>query len=177
MWKCQQNCLPVNEITFKRFGKGEGRCDCYGENVETIEHLLFFCTNVAIVWKLAPVRWDGLKDKQHNLWLWWEMATQSISKEQEQDRINLTINIFWQIWKARNKKKVFENSSPDSCRTIQKAQNDWIKYEQAREMEQENIALHINSEPQVRRETPKEDVICSIRMLQSQQKWSGHAKE
>ena len=63
MWKCLQNYLLVNEITFKRFGKEEERSDCCGDNMETIEHLLFFCTNATIVWKMAPVRWDGLRDK------------------------------------------------------------------------------------------------------------------
>ena len=46
------------------------------------------------VWKMAPVRWGGLKDKQHNLWLWWEKTTQSVSKDHGPDRVNLTINIF-----------------------------------------------------------------------------------
>ena len=55
MWKCLQNCLPTNEVIFKRIGQGEGRCSCYGEGIETIEHLLFFCVNAREVWKLAPV--------------------------------------------------------------------------------------------------------------------------
>ena len=80
---------------------------------------------------------------------------QTILKEQGQDQINLTINIFWQIWKGRNK-KMFEDSNPDPYRTVQKAQGDWIAYEQAREAEKENIELHINSEPQIRKEKTKE---------------------
>ncbi|XP_027157225.1 uncharacterized protein LOC113758655 [Coffea eugenioides] len=47
MWKCLQNCLPTNEIMYKRLGKGDGRCSCCGEEVETIEHLFFFCENAA----------------------------------------------------------------------------------------------------------------------------------
>ena len=83
---------------------------------------------------------------------------QTILKEQGQDQINLTINIFWQIQKARNK-KMFEDSNLDPSRTIQKAQGDWIEYKQTREAEQENTALHVNSKTQVRREPSKKNVI------------------
>ncbi|XP_027124382.1 uncharacterized protein [Coffea arabica] len=140
-------------------GKGEGRCSCFGEGVETIEHLLFFCMNAVEVRKIAPIRWDGLKDKQHNLWLWWEKATQSISKDHVPDRVNLTINIFWQIWKTRNK-KVFENECQNPYRIVTKAQEDWMEYEQAREEEQDNNVPPIHSEHQKKRETAKEDEIC-----------------
>ena len=84
------------------------------------------------VMKLALVRWDCIKDKQHNLWLWWENATQSTTKDHGPDRINLTINIFWQFWKARNK-KVFEDGSLNPHRIVMKAQEEWMEYEQVRD--------------------------------------------
>lgn len=154
-----QNCLPTIEVIFKRMGKGEGRCSCCGEGIETIEHLLFYCVNAIDVWKMAPVRWDGLEDKQHNLWIWWEKATQSTSKDFGPDRVSFTINIFWQIWKARNR-RVFENEYQNPPKIVSKAQEEWMEYEQAREEEKEKSAIAIISEHQTRRETAREDEVC-----------------
>ncbi|XP_027174532.1 uncharacterized protein LOC113774164 [Coffea eugenioides] len=123
-----------------------------------MEHLFFSCENAAEVWKMAPVRWDGLQDKQHNLWLWWEQVTQALSLEQGQDRVNLTINILWQIWKARNK-KVFEDANQEPFKILRKAQAEWLEFEQEREPEQEGIIIQTSSELNSKREMPRERVI------------------
>ncbi|XP_071939998.1 uncharacterized protein [Coffea arabica] len=184
MWKCLQNCLPTNEVIFKRIGHGEGRCSCCGEGMETIEHLLFFCVNAKDVWKLAPVRWDGLVDKQHNLWLWWEEATKSTSKDCGPERVSLTINLFWQIWKARNR-IVFDNEFQNPPNIVSKAQVEWLEYEQARVEEIEQSATDNIREHQTRRQTARDDDVClftdaaiSARMIRTGQgivarKWNG----
>ena len=127
MWKCLQNCLPVNELLSKRLGRGEGRCGCCEEDMETIEHLFFFCENAVEGWKLAPVRWDGLHEKQQNFLIWWEKVTQTLSMNQGQDRVSLTINILWQIWKATNK-KIFEQANQDPFKMVRKAQDEWLEF-------------------------------------------------
>ncbi|XP_027166343.1 uncharacterized protein LOC113766338 [Coffea eugenioides] len=159
MWKCLQNCLPTNEVIFKRIERGEGRCSCCGEGMETIEHLLFFCVNAMDVWKLAPVRWDGLVDKQHNLWLWWEEAIKSTSKDCGPERVSLTINLFWQIWKARNR-RVFDNEFQNPPNIVSKAQVEWLDYEQAREEEIEQSATDNIREHQTRRQAARDDDVC-----------------
>ncbi|XP_071924941.1 uncharacterized protein [Coffea arabica] len=62
IWRCLHRSLPVNEQIHKRTGKGSLLCRSCGEEVETIEHMLFFCGNAETTWKLAPLQWDGLKE-------------------------------------------------------------------------------------------------------------------
>ena len=43
LWKYIHNILPTNEEVYRRTGKGNKWYKCSGEEVETLEHLLFFC--------------------------------------------------------------------------------------------------------------------------------------
>nr|XP_027060887.1 uncharacterized protein LOC113687483 [Coffea arabica] len=158
MWKCLQNCLPVNEQLSKRLHRGEGRCGCCGEDMETIEHLFFFCDKAVEAWKLAPVRWDGLMGMQYNFWLWWEQVTQSLALNQGQERVSLTINILWQIWKARNK-NFFEKVNQDPVRIVRKAQDEWLEFEQVRNTDQMESTGKMNDALPTRRvRTRKEEI-------------------
>ncbi|XP_027070497.2 uncharacterized protein [Coffea arabica] len=158
MWKCLQNCLPVNEQLSKRLHRGEGRCGCCGEDMETIEHLFFFCEKAVETWKLAPVRWDGLLGMQYNFWLWWEQVTQSLALNQGQERVSLTINILWQIWKARNK-KLFEQANQDPVKIVRKAQEEWLEFEQVGSTDQKEIAGKLNDALPTRRVRPRKEEI------------------
>lgn len=46
-------------------------CHQCGEEVETMEHLLFYCTKAKLLWKLAPVQWDGLLAYTDSPKDWW----------------------------------------------------------------------------------------------------------
>ena len=126
--------------------------------METIEHLFFFCENAVEVWKLAPVRWDGLHEKQQNFWIWWEKVTQTLSMNQGQDRVSLTINILWQIWKTTNK-KIFEQANQDPFKTVRKAQDEWLEFEQEREPEQKVSVGRMNKDISTNRERPRKEEI------------------
>lgn len=55
-----------------------------------------------IIWKLAPVKWDGLdKDSEKFSWWWKKVCTISLNKV-NQDRIQLSGYIVWMLWKTRN---------------------------------------------------------------------------
>nr|XP_027088353.1 uncharacterized protein LOC113709709 [Coffea arabica] len=92
-------CTPESILVANRTRKGE--------EVETMERMFFQCPIAQMVWKIAPVRCEGLRDLQTNMWRWWEAVVQTRTKEQGMEQINLTTNILWLIWKARNK-LVFE---------------------------------------------------------------------
>ncbi|XP_071905964.1 uncharacterized protein [Coffea arabica] len=91
LWRCLQNSLLVNEAIYKRIGKGSSLCSCCGEDTETIEHICFFCPKAQMVWKIAPVSWEGITEPQSNIQRWWDAVMQSAKKEQGLDRIKLTV--------------------------------------------------------------------------------------
>ena len=76
--------------------------------------------------------------------------TQALTIEQGQDRVNLTINILWQIWKSRNK-KVFEDANQNPIKTIRKAQAEWLAFEQEREAQRKWNVRQTGCDPKQRR--------------------------
>ena len=68
LWRSLQNSLPVNESIYRRIGKGNSMCNCYGEVAETTEHIFFIYTKAKMIWKIALVRWEGITELQSNLW-------------------------------------------------------------------------------------------------------------
>ena len=132
LWRCLQNALPANETLFKRIGKGSNICSCCGDNAETIEHMLFFCPTAKVVWKLAPVKWDGIAELQGNFWNWWVAVMQSAKEAHGLDRIQLTVSILWQVWKARNK-MTFQAERGNAKLIVDKAHSEWLEYEACNE--------------------------------------------
>ncbi|XP_071914133.1 uncharacterized protein [Coffea arabica] len=60
-WKCLQGILPTNTVVKGKCGKGDHVCKCCGDSSETLEHMLFLCSNARAIWKVAPLKWDGLE--------------------------------------------------------------------------------------------------------------------
>ncbi|XP_027157854.1 uncharacterized protein LOC113759475 [Coffea eugenioides] len=103
-------------------------CVCCGEDTETIVHMLFFCPTAKVVWKLAPVKWDGIAEMQGNFGNWWDAVMQSAKETNGLNRIQLTVNILWQVWKARNK-MTFQAERGNAKLIVDKAQSEWLEYE------------------------------------------------
>lgn len=130
LWKSLNNCLPVKASIKKRTGIGDHMCSSCGEAEETVEHVLFSCPIAEQVWKIAPIRWEALRECHNNFWKWWGAVLQSATKDSGWDHINLTVNILWQVWKARNK-LVFEQKQTDARKIVQKAQVEWLEFDNA----------------------------------------------
>ena len=75
------------------------------------------------------------KDK---FWHWWEELKDAVHKEKGQERIALTINLLWQIWKSRNTRQ-FEAKARDPMTVVQKAVGEWREYQDAQVEEREPI--------------------------------------
>nr|XP_027120381.1 uncharacterized protein LOC113737334 [Coffea arabica] len=159
LWRCLQNGLATKDALYKRFGIGNKFCHCCGEDMETIEHIFFTCPTAKVIWKIAPVRWEGLAKLQGNLWRWWEAVLQAAKKSEGVGRIQLTANILWQIWKARNK-VTFQQEITDAKNIVDKAQQEWIEYEAAMESDTGPNSESEKATPiQQRWEPPKEGTI------------------
>lgn len=104
VWKCLQGIVPTNAVIREKSVKGDPMCKCCGESVETLEHMLFRCSSARAIWKVAPLSWEGLEVFDKSFWHWWEELRGASSRENGRDHITLTVNLLWQIWKARNDK-------------------------------------------------------------------------
>ena len=66
IWKCLQGILPTNTVVKGKCGKGDHVCKCCGDSSETLEHMFFLCSHAKAIWKVAPLKWDGLKVFRNN---------------------------------------------------------------------------------------------------------------
>ncbi|XP_027167207.1 uncharacterized protein LOC113767344 [Coffea eugenioides] len=130
IWKCLRGVLPVNEVVMRRTGKGSPMCINCGEGVETLEHMLFKCDRAALIWKAAPLQWDGLEGLKNSFWHWWEELMQATKREDGRDHIILTANLLWQVWKARNDRQ-FTGVERDPFLPVNKAVAEWREYQEA----------------------------------------------
>ncbi|KAK6139398.1 hypothetical protein DH2020_026857 [Rehmannia glutinosa] len=55
-----------------------------------------------MVWKLAPISWDGLGNFQSSFSSWWHQVCSLPIQEDAVERIQLTTYLLWWLWKARN---------------------------------------------------------------------------
>lgn len=93
---------PHQYTTSKERGSKDQICAMCGKEVETIEHMFFKCRRAQVVWKLAPVKWDGLESNTERF-AWWCQSLFSLQMDKIcQDRIQLSLYILWMLWKTRN---------------------------------------------------------------------------
>ncbi|XP_071928203.1 uncharacterized protein [Coffea arabica] len=86
---------------------------------------------------------DGIWDKEliaqaykNRFWHWWEELKEAVNKENGRERIVLTVNLLWQIWKSRNKRQ-FTDKGRDLMVAANKAVMEWREYQEAQEAEME----------------------------------------
>lgn len=132
VWKCLHKILPVNEVVKSRTGRGNETCHCCGDQTETIEHMLFYCQHARLIWKAAPIQWDGLEQYQQNFWHWWASLTEAQERTDGKSHIALTANILWQIWKSRNQMH-FNQEGRNPVMAMNKAMQEWLEYKEINE--------------------------------------------
>lgn len=125
LWKCLNRCLPTNKAIFQRTGKQEPWCKCCGEGEESIEHLFFHCNQAQLIWKFAPIHWEGLMDKQHNFESWWQGILKAASKTGIEYHVTIAVCILWMILKCGNK-WLFDGIRHDFNFTMEQARNDCL---------------------------------------------------
>nr|XP_027077070.1 uncharacterized protein LOC113700836 [Coffea arabica] len=103
------------------------------------------------------VQREGLETYKNKFWHWWEEQKDAANKENGRERIVLTINLLWQIWKSRNERQ-FNDKGRDPWLTANKAVMEWREYQDAQEAEME-IGGYSKSKEEVWKgwKRPKED--------------------
>nr|XP_027109407.1 uncharacterized protein LOC113729292 [Coffea arabica] len=155
IWKCLHGGLPVRGDIHRRTRQGDPKCAGCGEEKETIEHLLLQCNKVKEVWKLSPVQWDGIQHTSNCFIKWWTAIMEAQEERGGEDQVNLTINILWQIWKARNERE-FEHKEKEPHKVIQKAVKEWMEFDEA------------NRGKETRKNTQETEILQCVEQDQSQ---------
>nr|XP_027088506.1 uncharacterized protein LOC113709853 [Coffea arabica] len=133
IWKCITGALPVREAIFRRTGMGDPVCRACGEGQETVEHLLLNCPSTLDIWKVAPIQWDGVSDRQGDFKRWWCKISEAKLRPEGAQHIGLTANILWQVWKERNKQAFEGQNRRPPVRVMNKAQQEWLEQEELRQ--------------------------------------------
>ncbi|XP_027090165.1 uncharacterized protein [Coffea arabica] len=134
VWKILHQALPCREALHKRTSKGDIICKICGENSETVEHIFFHCKQAQMIWRIAPLQWDGLKEHTADFRRWWTMLMEVQTRKEGREHINLTVNILWQIWKARNAAE-FDGKDTHPMEVIRKAIKDCKEYHQSQQIQ------------------------------------------
>lgn len=88
-----------------------------------------FCFTVQnlLLWKLAPVQWDGLMAYTDSLKDWWKKQGEIGRNGAMDERHELTAYIMWQTWKARNC-WLYNSECWTELDIIQKAWDEWTEF-------------------------------------------------
>ncbi|XP_071923288.1 uncharacterized protein [Coffea arabica] len=129
VWKCLKGILPVNASIKARCQQGNPVCKCCGLYSESIEHMLFFCSHAEVIWKVAPIQWDGLENLKGKFWLWWSELVEATSREKGEEHVIFTVNLLWQIWKDRNEIN-FNGKGRGPGVVVNKAVTEWLEYQE-----------------------------------------------
>lgn len=120
----------------------EGRCLQCGEQLKTIEHLFFNCPKAQVIWKLAPVSWEGLSQATDSFSGWWLAHGKARNREEILERQELTAFILWYMWKAKNA-LVFCGESWDEREIIERAWRDWRDWKDVQQKENHTVIRRV----------------------------------
>lgn len=105
-------------------------CKMCEEEKEMLEHHFFHCENAKLLWKLAPVQWDGLLQHTNSFKEWWRSIEAAATREEMEDRKELTAYILWHIWKNHNS-WIFNLEKWSELEVVQHAWSAWMEYKNA----------------------------------------------
>lgn len=81
-WRALKNALPVKENLVRRGMEMDIRCPVYGEEEETVVHMLLKCHDAARSWYISPLRMDTNLFQVHDLKDWRESSLSLIKEPQ-----------------------------------------------------------------------------------------------
>ncbi|CAH2946199.1 MAG: hypothetical protein PPHERAN_6371 [uncultured Paraburkholderia sp.] len=147
IWRACHDRLPVGSNVQKRGVKVDDICMQCGEASEIGEHLFFHYRKSKMIWKLAPISWEGMMSYAESVKEWWIQHSNSKNCVEFQSRLELTLYLWWQIWKARND-WVFRGERKSEMDIVRSATNEWMEYNEARETKKKKCSDTIIVEQQ-----------------------------
>lgn len=151
LWRCINNSLPVLQNINTRGVHCSTICHNCGEAVETVEHVMLECPFARTVWRISPVRWDGIQEGDLFFKQWWLDLIKARNGHCLQERMEMSAFIFWHLWKARNDWH-FNRVGSDPKVLIDRAVLEWSEFQE--------VVIS------------KESRLVSTRIQQHQDEWS-----
>ena len=110
MWKIFQNALPTFHNLFRRKLLDSPLCPICETEPETTEHVFLFCPWTQPVWFGSGLQWvsDFSSVQKFEIWLCQKLEEINRVHPNANKVTAIVGNIFWAIWKGRNK-FVFEH--------------------------------------------------------------------
>ncbi|GER28347.1 ribonuclease H-like superfamily protein [Striga asiatica] len=127
MWRVLHNAMPTARNLWLRKSQPHHNCGLFWEASESMEHILYSCERASLVWKLAPVSWDGCSSAESDFKGWWcricEGRTTAIYIKRQQ----LTVYLLWWLWKGRNL-WIFERRWLSAKEIVDGAVQEWSEF-------------------------------------------------
>lgn len=129
LWRACHNRLPVGTNLKKRGIELDEMCKLCGEEKETAEHVFFHCPTAQLIWKLAPVRWEGVDQQITSVQDWWRDLTTAGNMKELDDRKEFSVYMLWHIWKHRNR-WTFQSEKWTEMEVVRGAWNEWLEFKE-----------------------------------------------
>lgn len=97
LWRSCNDSLPVNLNMLRRGIHIDAICNQCGMEPESVEHVMFKCAKAQLIWKLAPIRWDGILEYQNTFKEWWRSKGDIKLRNRIQERLEISAYLFWHL--------------------------------------------------------------------------------
>lgn len=104
VWHACKEALPTKRNLNKRKITPDGLCDLCKAGVEDCSHVLFFCSDVQVIWSSE---WSWISDMQVSSVK--EIFSHAFSEKKDTALLAFTS---WAVWNRRNQLRLKENACP-----------------------------------------------------------------
>lgn len=101
-WRVCKNGLATKENLFRRRCAPSDICPICNSEVESIEHLLFFCSWAHTVWFGCKIMFNGPCGSPNSAIQWTAKIYQALHKKEATAMVSKVAFIAWNVWKSRN---------------------------------------------------------------------------
>lgn len=173
LWKSLSEALPTTDLLRSRGMKGVNRCQTFGEETESINHILFDCTFARLVWARSsiPHPKNGFSGVSIYTNMNYLFTLRNLNRLREEDK-RVWPWILWNLWKKKNE-MCFEGRCLTAVDLVRKAYEEAAEWLVAQAIEKEwTETEQTKSTKEPRKWTPPDPgwVMCNIGMDYSKKK-------
>ncbi|OMO52105.1 reverse transcriptase [Corchorus capsularis] len=130
LWRSCRNIVPTKENLVKRHCSLFSQCDRCGAEVESLEHILFFCPFAQAVWRASHFSYSPRSEGFVSFLKWWEESANTIVSFGSLNVVELIRYLCWNVWKARNS-FVFEGREGNPIEVWNHAVAEFVEYNES----------------------------------------------